>query len=298
MCIKPSTRKVDGFIFPCGQCVNCLVNRKREWIARCLLETTLHKASYFLTLTMEVPREQVVGLYETYVSKYYLQCFFKRLGKRFGRKQFKYFARAEYGSLKGRAHYHVLLWAENPGITADVFRSLWRVGSVDVGDIQPDSIDYVVDYILKQSSVASNIYSSVDGRLAHPDFRLISQGIGERAVPHLQCGGLLHHEFRVLGRTYPVGRYLKVKHLGGLSLTDYYYDHGSIPIQDTPNAVLEKALYAELRSLQVGTPAYTEASTKLIQQQKALSDQRQKLKQIAYYRNINQPTKGRKHETF
>lgn len=297
MCLKPATRK-DGRVFPCGQCINCRVNKKRGIIARCLLETTQHAASYFLTLTYDVPKSQVVGPYETYLSKYHVQCFFKRLGKEFGRRQFKYVVRGEYGTNKGRAHYHILLWADNPSIGKADFERIWGFGNVDIGDIEPASVDYVVDYLFKTPEILADIYSSPDGRAAHPDYRTFSQGIGARAVHDLAYRGILHNSFRLLGREYPVPRYLKLKYLRASSLTEHYYAHGSLPLEQKPEDLLEQKLVSELRSLPYGSPAYTAKREEIIQQKETLSRERQKLKQIAYYRSINQPVKGRKNETF
>ena len=36
---------------PCGQCVNCRLNRSQEWAIRCVHEASLHSQNSFITLT-------------------------------------------------------------------------------------------------------------------------------------------------------------------------------------------------------------------------------------------------------
>ena len=38
---------------PCGQCLNCKLNKAKEWAVRCVLEASLYDENFFVTLTYD-----------------------------------------------------------------------------------------------------------------------------------------------------------------------------------------------------------------------------------------------------
>ena len=191
-----------GIVHPCGQCLFCRINRKREWIGRLLLEAASHETNQFWTLTYEdeslpiclppgKPRLDsgkgdvselrrcaelgAVAAQGGTLFKPDLQAFFKRFRKSYG--VLRYYAVGEYGTLRGRPHYHVLAF----GVQVDraTLRSIWGHGEVHIGDVESASINYCVEYALK-SEKSEDLISL----RRHPEFAVMSTvpAIGSYAI--------------------------------------------------------------------------------------------------------------------
>lgn len=111
--------KENRVLIPCGQCVECRIQRSREWANRCMLELQYHDSAYFVTLTYNdahVPRsyysDPATGEAMTSVTLYKrdFQLFMKRLRKRFGDDHIRFFMAGEYGSDTFRPHYHAIIF--------------------------------------------------------------------------------------------------------------------------------------------------------------------------------------------
>lgn len=195
MCQKLATRR-DGHQFPCGQCTNCKINKRRDWQSRLLLEAASHDYSAFVTLTFEDR-----GI-RTILRRSDVHWFFRQL--RVVHPNARHFTAGEYGSIFGRAHYHSVIFSDRPILDSHI-RESWPFGSVDIGNVEPASLDYVLGYLLKQSK---QIVWPVEER--YPEFRSFSQGLGKFALPHLLLDGTqLPREFRVYGKKWPLGRYIR-----------------------------------------------------------------------------------------
>lgn len=195
LCSKLATRK-DGQQFPCGQCQNCRINKRRDWQGRLLLEACSHGYGIFVTLTFaDVGTPQVL-------SKSHLKVFFSALRTKIS--DLRFYAVGEYGTHTGRAHYHAHLFSNSPVLDCHI-REAWPYGRIHIGDTEPASLDYCLGYLLKSSKIARWPIE-----LRFPEFRYFSKGIGKFAVPHLLIDGTeLPREFRVFGKTWPIGRYLR-----------------------------------------------------------------------------------------
>jgi len=228
-----------GTVHPCGQCLFCRINKKRDWISRLLLEAASHPINQFWTLTYEDERLPTVlapgqprlpsgskisklGVISSLVSvanqsgtlfKPDLQNFFKRYRKNYG--EFRYYAVGEYGEKRGRPHYHVLAF----GVEAsqESLKETWKHGACHIGDVESASITYCVEYALKSEKSPALI----DLRRL-PEFAVMSTkpAIGSYAIDEfrtailrsapLPTGELLIPDtFRVLGREYPVPRFVR-----------------------------------------------------------------------------------------
>lgn len=195
LCLKMATRG-DGFQFPCGQCQNCRINKRREWQARLLLEAASHAFSAFLTLTFSDR-----GILPV-LRKTDLKFFFRALRKNY--PDVRHFSVGEYGSRTGRAHYHSHVFSSVP-IPDCVFHTCWPYGNVHVGDTEPASLDYVLGYLLKPKT---DFRWPVETRF--PEFRAFSRGMAKDALGHLLIDGTeLSREFSVFSKKWPVGRYLR-----------------------------------------------------------------------------------------
>nr|CAI9751494.1 replication initiation protein [Microvirus sp.]CAI9751515.1 replication initiation protein [Microvirus sp.] len=112
--------ELNGVItrIPCGKCIGCRNDNARRWSARCYNEAQYVglKNCCFVTLTfnnkMLYSREHPWSL-----DKKAFSGFIKRLRSRikdkYGIDGVRFFSCGEYGSLKGRPHYHMLIFGFN-----------------------------------------------------------------------------------------------------------------------------------------------------------------------------------------
>lgn len=163
---------------PCGKCIGCRLAYSREWATRCSLEAQEHQDNYFLTLTYnndhlptrigadaETGEIKFVG---TLVPKH-LQDFLKRLRiyykRHFSIDKIRFFACGEYGDLKQRPHYHLIVYGlpipdleyfcTNKKSHEICYRSpllekLWSFGIVGVGHVSWEACAYVARYVVKK----------------------------------------------------------------------------------------------------------------------------------------------------
>lgn len=201
----------------CYWCSVCRYARTKEWALRCALEAKSHKQMSFLNLTYRTPDLPEGGT----LVKRHCQDFLRALRYRTG-VRFRYYLSGEYGSLKGRPHYHVLVFGvafedqypwRMSGTGHQLYRSelaekCWPYGHVEIGTVTLNSAKYVAGYIRKKivGDEADNHY---EGRL--PEFSLMSlkPGIG---VPWYEANkDMMFREgfIRVDGRSYHIPRYFR-----------------------------------------------------------------------------------------
>ncbi len=146
---------------PCGRCMPCRVNRSREWQTRLLMESYSHLESVFVTLTY--------ALDPVTVEKSQLQKFLKRLRKRMEPIAFRYFAVGEYGEVRSRPHYHLLLFGV--GLDHEVMiQKSWPQGFVKIDELNAARCRYITKYTIKRMTQPGS-YS--DGR--NPEFAIMSR---------------------------------------------------------------------------------------------------------------------------
>lgn len=98
------------YLFPCGHCSLCRAYKSSEYAFRAACESYVYPNDIlFVTLTYKDEFLPSDG-----VRLDHLQNFFKRLrfwlSKRGLPTNFRYLAVSEYGSLRGRPHYHIIIW--------------------------------------------------------------------------------------------------------------------------------------------------------------------------------------------
>lgn len=173
----------DVFV-PCGKCLACRLNRRNEWVRRLQVETWTNPDCGFATLTYrdeDLPKDYMP-------CKHDVQCFIKRLrnvtrdyGINIG--NLKYFIVSEFGSRRGRPHYHGVIYGidfnlpcwrshyicnkgKYPIYTSDLLSEIWRKGYVTIDSVTSSSLHYVAKYLTKSEKQ--------DGL-----FCLYSRGIGK-----------------------------------------------------------------------------------------------------------------------
>lgn len=164
---------------PCGKCIQCRLQRSREWANRCMLELKTCENAYFLTLTYSDEHLKFApyvdpGTGETSTRPVLvpkdLQKFLKRL--RFwcsSRSSFpvRFYACGEYGESTQRPHYHLIVFnlpqvfeagnhlfdysaADTPLWTCDALTKLWPYGLAVYGQVTWNTCAYVARYCMKK----------------------------------------------------------------------------------------------------------------------------------------------------
>ena len=189
---------------PCGQCIECRLNRSRRWADRCMLELGYHESSYFLTLTYDndhIPKNLIfdedtgdVYAENATLVKRDLQLFMKSLRSTYKRKGYdnklRFYACGEYGSQTKRPHFHLIvfglklddlvLYKRNFNgdnlYNSQFISDIWKKGFCVVGDVTWESCAYVARYIMKKHlGKESEIYERFN---IEPEFTLMSRRPG------------------------------------------------------------------------------------------------------------------------
>lgn len=178
----------DGMLsVPCGQCMGCLVDKRRAWKVRGACEAQMHPYSSFLTLTFSddyLP-------YPPQVCVRDLQLFFKRLRKSLP-DHVAYLACGEYGERDRRPHYHVCLFGHDfaedryPWSTSQSgytqYRSpslerIWPFGHSTISAFDPTTAEYTAGYITKSNRPKLEWLDVITGETGslHKEFLLASR---------------------------------------------------------------------------------------------------------------------------
>lgn len=186
--IKLSCRNpiyVKDMIVPCGKCFTCRSKYRLGWQLR--LQHELLSYNYnamFLTLTYN---EENLPDNETLLKKD-VQDFIKRLRKFYSDVKIRYFAVGEYGTLRHRPHYHLIIY----GLRAPeqkrksmlnwkygqfIQDTIWKKGYAFVGYVNSKCISYVSKYVLKEFVKGISVSQYEKAGLT-PPFSLKSSGIG------------------------------------------------------------------------------------------------------------------------
>lgn len=151
----------ENITIPCGNCFECCQEYSKEWSFRIMNECSLYTDNCFITLTYKnnpidlQPRD--------------LQLFIKRLRKKISPKKIRYFACGEYGSKKGRPHYHLIIFGWRPNDLVEFFEDkgsiiykskmvedIWQNGFISVGDVSQESAKYCAKYMQKMLQKSSS----------------------------------------------------------------------------------------------------------------------------------------------
>ena len=151
MCITPIVLP-NGQKVACRQCWQCRENRINDWVGRCIAEIRTAKAANSITLTYGVDEEGKSDHLRAAVLTYSdVQKYLKRL-RRAG-FPCRYFAVGEYGSVKGRAHWHLIMFWQGAvpehKLGERFIEKHWPLGWSFWDKADGPSIRYVCKYITK-----------------------------------------------------------------------------------------------------------------------------------------------------
>jgi hypothetical protein len=143
----------------CGQCIECRLERSRQWAVRIMHEASLHDENCFITLTYSdehLPPNSSLRIQD-------FQKFAKRVRKGLG--PFRYFQCGEYGEVNSRPHFHVCMFGHqfshdrihhsrthdgNPLFTSPSLTRFWGQGHALIGNLTFESAAYVARYVTKK----------------------------------------------------------------------------------------------------------------------------------------------------
>lgn len=163
---------------PCGRCVECLDKYSKQWALRCVLESQQYNQNCFLTLTYaDAPKS---------VSKRDFQLFMKRLRKHLEPLKIRYFGCGEYGDLRGRPHYHIIIFGWEPADMyffktskkgKKIYRSsflekIWDKGFSAIEELNFNSAKYTAIYMQKM----------LDNDDREKPFILMSKGLAKDSI--------------------------------------------------------------------------------------------------------------------
>lgn len=196
--LHPRPASSANMRLPCGNCVGCKTARAQEWASRCVHELREHHNAIFATLTYDDEHLPCDGS----LVPAHLTNFLKRLRKAvdggkeewikvngpefFYASKLRYLACGEYGDLRGRPHYHALLFGiscnDAVRATTKLFNSpeleaVWGYGTVNYGEVTRASAAYVAGYTTKSFG---RVYCDSDGVVKQAPFLRCSKGIGKR----------------------------------------------------------------------------------------------------------------------
>lgn len=211
-CISPIEikNKHDGgsMVVPCGRCVVCKDQRKKQWFIRIMAEVAYCDFTKFFTLTYSnefLPNPEAPRLkHEDF------QRFFKRLRKELKGIRLKYYMCGEYGEELGRPHYHCILmiYGDLGEININkVIRDKWPEGHVDIGSVTPRSVMYCLNYMDKLYLLEAKNPHEVK------PYQKMSLGLGDTYFnankDNLGSKGYITYE----GVRYDIPRYAKDKYV-------------------------------------------------------------------------------------
>lgn len=196
---------------PCGYCLGCQKSSNNQYRIRLMYEIRCYPpgSCLFVTLTFD---DEHLQRFESDTNKA-VRLFLDRVRKRFG-KQIRHWFIGEYGTERGRPHYHGILFdvpkelstvynVEHPG-DHPVLRELWSYGFVFVGYVSDATCGYITKYLTK----------SLNGEKVRPRV-ITSKGIGASYLDTDEC------------RLHKDGETLRpLMHLNGYpqALPRYYYN--------------------------------------------------------------------------
>lgn len=144
---------------PCGNCIGCRLERKRQWQTRCIHESQMHKHSSFVTLTYEDKHIPQGGS----LDHRDFQLFMKRL-RNSRQDPIRFYMCGEYGNTTNRPHYHALLFGAqfhdqekystdrhgNTLYTSKELDELWQKGMTTLGTVNETTAAYCAGYTMKK----------------------------------------------------------------------------------------------------------------------------------------------------
>jgi hypothetical protein len=186
MCVNPTIITGDLSV-GCRLCWQCRQRAIDDWTGRNIAESLYSYKAHMVTLTYGRDENDSPDHLRAAVLTYSdVQKMFKRLRKK--GHMFRYFCVGEYGTLKKRAHWHLLMYWQTPPPDIEKLGEAidwkhWPHGHSHFTKVYPETIKYVCKYIQKgEENIESRVYLSTVPPLGSEHFtalakRYVRQGI-------------------------------------------------------------------------------------------------------------------------
>lgn len=180
-CITPyyvkDKHSIDKIPVPCSKCPPCIRRRTSGWSYRLTKEGEVSKTALFVTLTYNTDTIPITPKGYMNLKKSDVQKFMKRLRKLTDEK-IKYYAVGEYGSIKMRPHYHLILFnADSEKINRAWALDNYEIGTIYIGSVNEASIGYTLKYMSKKGKIP--LHKNDDRQ---KEFSLMSKGLGKNYI--------------------------------------------------------------------------------------------------------------------
>lgn len=183
----------------CGNCPYCAERKSKEWAYRLMQEDRVSNSSYFVTLTYNTKNVPITKKGYMTLSREDLQKYIKRLRHHHAKtrnskwrdwyaseyKPIRYYAVGEYGSKRGRPHYHAIIFNAHKNHILQSWREVYDkkldvyidMGGIDIGTVTRNSCRYVMKYMMKDQGYRRSVpfpypYDGI------PQFAFMSRNIG------------------------------------------------------------------------------------------------------------------------
>lgn len=152
MCLNPVKIADVGFV-ACRECWQCRETKVDDWVGRNIAESKTAKAAHVVTLTYGQDRktgdiDHIRAAVLTYSD---VQKYLKYL--RVDGFPVRYFVVGEYGSTKGRAHWHIILYWQGSvpehKLRENFMEKHWPHGWSYWDKCTPEAVRYACKYLLK-----------------------------------------------------------------------------------------------------------------------------------------------------
>lgn len=211
---------------PCGYCHSCQKSVNNQYRIRLMYECRKYPPGSCLFVTLTFDDEHLNKFSKDYNKA--VRLFLDRLRKNYGR-QIRHWFIGEFGTLKGRPHYHGILFdvprefidAYDPDVPGHhpLLAKEWKYGFVFVGYVSDETCSYITKYMTK----------SINGDRVRPRV-ITSFGIGDN---YLQSDEAQLHKMN--------GKYQPFMHLNGFKQALPRYLYGKIFSDvDKQNMVVER----------------------------------------------------------
>ena len=177
----------NGLQVGCKTCWQCRKRKIADYVGRSIAEARMSNKTYAVTLTYGDDNLEEHELVHAVTLVYKdVQDFLKRLRKKY---QVRYIVTGEYGSAKGRAHWHIILFFKNkfPNVQKNkrVDWKYWDKGFSYFQEADWKGFEYCLKYILKGEKMRSadnHLAMSKKPPLGHQFFQQLAKQYVEQAL--------------------------------------------------------------------------------------------------------------------
>jgi hypothetical protein len=245
----------------CGKCLPCRINKRRTLSHRLMLESYVHDANLFVTLTYNDAHLPSNLHLDPLAPRLWL----KRVRRALAPRKVRAFTVGEYGEKTGRAHYHVALFNtkfEDIMVLEDKWsdpKTKKPIGTIHCGDITAASANYIAGYVTKKMTNRDNFHLQmpIPRRNRHPEFARYpnNPGLGGGAMKIVADAIFksktawmdvvrndVPHTLRHGSNELPLGSYLRQVLRNELGVPDEIRQHSTYLYSLEMSAMLKNAL--------------------------------------------------------